>query len=80
MEAKIPRLTIVLKKKHTIRHGKKVKQVPKSVLFVCLGNVCLSPIAEAVFGKLVTDQNISDAWRIDSAVTSTYEIGNPPDY
>ncbi|XP_037664019.1 low molecular weight phosphotyrosine protein phosphatase-like [Choloepus didactylus] len=55
-------------------------QLPKSVPFVCLGNVCRSPIAEAVFKKLVTDQNISDNWRIDSATTSTYETGNPPDY
>ncbi|XP_032209376.1 low molecular weight phosphotyrosine protein phosphatase isoform X3 [Mustela nigripes] len=54
--------------------------VPKSVLFVCLGNICRSPIAEAVFRKLVTDQKLSDHWRIDSAATSTYEIGNPPDY
>ncbi|XP_010846702.1 low molecular weight phosphotyrosine protein phosphatase isoform X1 [Bos indicus] len=55
------------------------EQVTKSVLFVCLGNICRSPIAEAVFRKLVTDQNISDNWRIDSAATSTYELGNPPD-
>ncbi|XP_005867322.1 PREDICTED: low molecular weight phosphotyrosine protein phosphatase isoform X3 [Myotis davidii] len=56
------------------------EQAPKSVLFVCLGNICRSPIAEAVFRKLVTDQNVSDKWRIDSAATSTYEVGNPPDY
>ncbi|TKC41010.1 hypothetical protein EI555_015910 [Monodon monoceros] len=56
------------------------EQVTKSVLFVCLGNICRSPIAEAVFRKLVADQNISDTWRIDSAATSTYELGNPPDY
>lgn len=80
MEAKMLRPTIVLKKKHTIRHGKKAEQVPKSVLFVCLGNVCLSSIAEAVFGEHVTNHNVSDAWRIDSPVTSTYEVGNPPDY
>ncbi|XP_032705805.1 low molecular weight phosphotyrosine protein phosphatase-like [Lontra canadensis] len=54
--------------------------VPKSVLFVCLGNTCPSPIAEAVFRKLVTDQKLSDHWRVDSAETSMYEIGNPPDY
>ncbi|XP_032150184.1 low molecular weight phosphotyrosine protein phosphatase isoform X3 [Sapajus apella] len=54
--------------------------VTKSVLFVCLGNICRSPIAEAVFRKLVTDQNISENWRVDSAATSGYEIGNPPDY
>ncbi|XP_042189537.1 low molecular weight phosphotyrosine protein phosphatase isoform X2 [Callorhinchus milii] len=54
--------------------------VNKSVLFVCLGNICRSPIAEAIFRKLATDQGVVDKWRIDSAATSTYEIGNPPDY
>uniref|UniRef100_A0A2K5L029 Acid phosphatase 1 n=1 Tax=Cercocebus atys TaxID=9531 RepID=A0A2K5L029_CERAT len=43
-------------------------QATKSVLFVC--NICRSPIAEAVFRKLVTDQNISENWRVDSAATS----------
>uniref|UniRef100_A0A2K6K9R7 Phosphotyrosine protein phosphatase I domain-containing protein n=1 Tax=Rhinopithecus bieti TaxID=61621 RepID=A0A2K6K9R7_RHIBE len=52
------------------------EQATKSVLFVCLGNICRSPIAEAVFRKLVTDQNISENWRVDSAATSGYEIGN----
>ncbi|XP_058033685.1 low molecular weight phosphotyrosine protein phosphatase isoform X3 [Ahaetulla prasina] len=52
----------------------------KSVLFVCLGNICRSPIAEAVFRKLVTEENLENKWRIDSAATSTYEIGNSPDY
>eukprot|EP00066_Takifugu_rubripes_P006730 XP_003971729.1 PREDICTED: low molecular weight phosphotyrosine protein phosphatase isoform X2 [Takifugu rubripes] len=51
----------------------------KSVLFVCLGNICRSPIAEAVFRKMATDTGVVDKWRIDSAATSTYEIGNPPD-
>uniref|UniRef100_A0A2K6LE79 Acid phosphatase 1 n=2 Tax=Rhinopithecus TaxID=542827 RepID=A0A2K6LE79_RHIBE len=46
------------------------EQATKSVLFVCLGNICRSPIAEAVFRKLVTDQNISENWRVDSAATS----------
>ncbi|KAM3603327.1 uncharacterized protein V6R79_020448 [Siganus canaliculatus] len=52
----------------------------KSVLFVCLGNICRSPIAEAVFRKMATDAGVVDKWRIDSAATSTYEIGNPPDH
>ncbi|XP_072218536.1 low molecular weight phosphotyrosine protein phosphatase isoform X1 [Leuresthes tenuis] len=52
----------------------------KSVLFVCLGNICRSPIAEAVFMKMATDAGVVDKWRIDSAATSTYEIGNPPDH
>merc|ERR1711962_207001 len=32
----------------------------KSVLFVCLGNICRSPIAEAVFRKMATDANVAD--------------------
>ncbi|KAL3052495.1 hypothetical protein OYC64_005106 [Pagothenia borchgrevinki] len=52
----------------------------KSALFVCLGNICRSPIAEAVFRKMATDAGVVDKWRIDSAATSTYEIGNPPDH
>ncbi|XP_055665570.1 low molecular weight phosphotyrosine protein phosphatase isoform X1 [Falco peregrinus] len=44
------------------------------------GNICRSPIAEAVFRKLVTDEKVENKWRIDSAATSAYEIGSPPDY
>ncbi|XP_035745813.1 low molecular weight phosphotyrosine protein phosphatase [Egretta garzetta] len=47
---------------------------------VSIGNICRSPIAEAVFRKLVTDEKVENKWRIDSAATSTYEIGSPPDY
>uniref|UniRef100_A0A6Q2Y360 Low molecular weight phosphotyrosine protein phosphatase n=1 Tax=Esox lucius TaxID=8010 RepID=A0A6Q2Y360_ESOLU len=43
-------------------------------------NICRSPIAEAVFKKMATDASVVDKWRIDSAATSTYEIGNPPDH
>ncbi|XP_064847327.1 low molecular weight phosphotyrosine protein phosphatase isoform X2 [Oncorhynchus masou masou] len=46
----------------------------------CQGNICRSPIAEAVFRKMATDAGVVDKWRIDSAATSTYEIGNPPDH
>uniref|UniRef100_A0A9L0K896 Low molecular weight phosphotyrosine protein phosphatase n=1 Tax=Equus asinus TaxID=9793 RepID=A0A9L0K896_EQUAS len=55
------------------------EQVSKSVLFVCLGNICRSPIAEAVFRKLVTDQNISDNWVIDSGAVSDWNVGRAPD-
>uniref|UniRef100_A0A8C6FUQ4 Low molecular weight phosphotyrosine protein phosphatase n=1 Tax=Moschus moschiferus TaxID=68415 RepID=A0A8C6FUQ4_MOSMO len=55
------------------------ERVTKSVLFVCLGNICRSPIAEAVFRKLVTDQNISDNWVIDSGAVSDWNVGRSPD-
>ena len=50
-----------------------------SVLFVCLGNICRSPTAEGVFTKLVNDSNHGDFIEIDSAGTSDWHIGHPPD-
>lgn len=52
----------------------------RSVLFVCLGNICRSPIAEAIYRKLLDDRGISHKWIVDSAATSTYEIGSRPDH
>uniref|UniRef100_UPI0037E9153E low molecular weight phosphotyrosine protein phosphatase isoform X2 n=1 Tax=Semicossyphus pulcher TaxID=241346 RepID=UPI0037E9153E len=51
----------------------------KSVLFVCLGNICRSPIAEAVFRKMATDAGVVDKWVIDSGATSDWNIGSLPD-
>uniref|UniRef100_A0A8C6S1X8 Low molecular weight phosphotyrosine protein phosphatase n=1 Tax=Nannospalax galili TaxID=1026970 RepID=A0A8C6S1X8_NANGA len=51
----------------------------KSVLFVCLGNICQSSIAEAVFRKSVTDGNISDNSAIDSSAVSDWNVGRSPD-
>jgi protein-tyrosine phosphatase len=52
---------------------------PISVLFVCLGNICRSPLAEAVFRGVVTEAGLEDRFRIDSAGTSGYHAGDPPD-
>uniref|UniRef100_A0A8C6SY58 Low molecular weight phosphotyrosine protein phosphatase n=1 Tax=Neogobius melanostomus TaxID=47308 RepID=A0A8C6SY58_9GOBI len=51
----------------------------KSVLFVCLGNICRSPIAEAVFRKMATDAGVVDTWVIDSGATSDWNTGSSPD-
>lgn len=50
-----------------------------SVLFVCLGNICRSPLAEAVFRQVVVDAELEPRFRIDSAGTSGYHDGEPPD-
>ena len=47
------------------------------ILFVCHGNICRSPMAEFVMKKLVEDAGLSDKFKIESAATSTEEIGNP---
>lgn len=48
-----------------------------SVLFVCLGNICRSPTAEAVFKQKAAEAGLS--LNIDSAGTHGYHIGSPPD-
>lgn len=49
-----------------------------SVLFVCLGNICRSPMAEAVFRDQVKCQGLEDRITIDSAGTGDWHIGKPP--
>ena len=46
------------------------------ILFVCHGNICRSTMAQYVMQHLVDKENISDKFYIDSAATSTEEIGN----
>ncbi len=47
------------------------------VLFVCLGNICRSPMAEFVMRDLLTNAGLSHAVTVASAATSSEEIGNP---
>lgn len=50
-----------------------------SVLFVCLGNICRSPLAEGVFRHLVEERGLSERFVIDSAGTGAWHVGQPPD-
>lgn len=56
-----------------------MKGDPTSVLFVCLGNICRSPAAEAVFREKVEAAGLADAFRIDSAGILNYHKGNKAD-
>ncbi len=49
------------------------------VLFVCMGNICRSPTAEAVFRRYVEQEGLADHIHIDSAGTHDYHIGAAPD-
>ena len=48
-----------------------------SILFVCLGNICRSPMVEFVFRDLVQKRGLGDRFHIASAATSAEELGNP---
>ena len=49
------------------------------VLFVCLGNICRSPMAEGVFRHLVENEGLANSIEIDSAGTGPWHVGNKPD-
>jgi Protein-tyrosine-phosphatase len=50
----------------------------KKVIFVCLGNICRSPMAEMMMKQLVEQQGLDSEIKVESRATSTYEIGNSP--
>ena len=52
---------------------------PVRILFVCLGNICRSPLAEGVFQSLVDDAGLSEAIEIDSAGTGNWHVGEKAD-
>lgn len=50
------------------------------ILFVCLGNICRSPMAKYVFKDMVDREGLKDKFIIDSAATSSEEVGNGMHY
>jgi protein-tyrosine phosphatase len=56
-----------------------MKQGPVRVLFVCLGNICRSPLAEGVFRSQAKERGLEDLFHIDSAGTGAWHVGQAPD-
>ncbi len=52
---------------------------PIRVLFVCLGNICRSPLAEGVFRTLVRARGLDRHYQVDSAGTGAWHVGEKPD-
>ena len=50
-----------------------------AVLFVCLGNICRSPAAEAIFQNLIKDKGIGNKFIVDSAGTGSWHVGKKAD-
>ena len=52
---------------------------PTRILFVCLGNICRSPLAECVFRHHARERGVDHLFEVDSAGTSGWHDGDPPD-
>jgi protein-tyrosine phosphatase len=51
----------------------------RKILFVCLGNICRSPIAEGVFKNLARQRGLANELSVASAGLGSWHIGHPPD-
>lgn len=52
---------------------------PPSLLFVCLGNICRSPLAEGVFRSVLAERGMADDFLVDSAGMGDWHLGQAPD-
>ena len=52
---------------------------PRRILFVCLGNICRSPLAEGVFRHVAENRAATSGFVIDSAGTGAWHVGSRPD-
>ena len=62
-----------------LSNGQQIERAPVRILFVCMGNICRSPTAEAVFRSLAQRTRPDLAVESDSAGTHSYHVGHPPD-
>lgn len=51
----------------------------KRVMFVCLGNICRSPLAHAVFKQIVEERGLSDLYEVQSSGTCAFHVGERSD-
>jgi len=61
------------------KHSQLGENAMVKVLFVCMGNVCRSPMAEGVLRRMLQDRGLADKVYVDSAGTHSYHIGSAPD-
>ncbi len=54
-------------------------QSPLHLLFVCMGNICRSPLAEGIFAHLAHGRGRADFYRLDSAGIGDWHVGQPAD-
>lgn len=52
---------------------------PKRLLFVCLGNICRSPLAEGIFLHLAGERGVRDRFEVDSCGLGSWHAGESPD-
>lgn len=52
---------------------------PVRIVFVCLGNICRSPLAEGICRAHIEERGLAHAFVVDSAGTAAYHVGEPPD-
>jgi protein-tyrosine phosphatase len=54
--------------------------VKHRLLFICLGNICRSPMAEGAFRRVAAEEGVLDRFEIDSAGLGDWHVGQAPDY
>ena len=56
-----------------------MSEAPYRICFVCTGNICRSPMAEAVLRGLLDEEGLGHAVEVDSAGTTSWHVGDPAD-
>lgn len=71
--------SIVFRASATIVPREAVTKPARSILFVCLGNICRSPLAEGVFRAVLEENGAVEDFELDSAGTGAWHLGSAPD-